>query len=211
MPSRREFIQAGFVASVVPVAFPSRLAASVGAVADSCEQPSHRLSRLVCDLRSRHSVDVAREAARLGVSVVPTLGDITDFWLTDLSTAWRTSPVAIAGLTAHGPLFCLERLAWDHGLRVVFRGVHRFHDSRHVEHALAGPFRTVASAHSALMRDDWPVHVARLLNSCGDTPDTASTTVRSVLTNDCAGDIDDTLFSWVIAPRQAPRQTPGQA
>jgi hypothetical protein len=24
-------------------------------------------------------------------------------------------------LTAHGPLFCLERLAWDHGMRVIAR------------------------------------------------------------------------------------------
>jgi hypothetical protein len=41
-----------------------------------------------------------------------------------LRAAWTKQPVAIAGLTAHGPLFCLERLAWDHGMRVVFRAEH---------------------------------------------------------------------------------------
>ena len=113
------------------------------------------------------------------------------------------SPLPIAGLTTHGPLFCLERFAWDHGLRVSFRGVHRFDDAGHIEHALAGPSRTVATAHSALVRDDWPVHIARLLNQCAATPDTAATTVRSALAREHASDVDDTLFSWVIAPRPA--------
>jgi hypothetical protein len=27
-------------------------------------------------------------------------------------------------MTTHGPLFCLERWAWDHGLRVVARTEH---------------------------------------------------------------------------------------
>ena len=48
-------------------------------------------------------------------------GDITDLWFHDLDPQWKKQPVAIAGLTAHGPLFCLERLAWDHGMRVVSR------------------------------------------------------------------------------------------
>ena len=60
--------------------------------------------------------------AKRGVPVTRFRGDITDFWYRDLSLLWRERPVAIAGATTHGPLFCLERWAWDHGLRVTYRG-----------------------------------------------------------------------------------------
>jgi hypothetical protein len=201
MPSRREFIQAGIAASVVPMAFPGHQPLRAATDAETAASPSHRPSRVVCDVRSPHSTALADEAERLGLTVVRTSGDITDFWFTDLSLRWKASPVAIAGLTTHGPLFCLERFAWDHGLRVAFRGVHRFHDSGHVEHAVSGPFRAVVSAHAALRGDDWPVRVARLLNSCAATRDTAATTVRSAPSRERVAEIDDTLFSWVIAPK----------
>jgi hypothetical protein len=132
--------------------------------------------------------------------VVRTTGDITDFWFTDLSRRWKQSPVAIAGLTAYGPLFCLERFGWDHGLRVVFRGTHRLLDGGRVEHALEGPFRSIAAAHSGLSGADWPGGLALLLTSCTATGDMATTTVRAI-SHDRAADVDDTLVSWVIAPR----------
>jgi hypothetical protein len=203
MPSRREFIQAGIAASVVPIAFPMPEPARAAVEADVAAPSSHRPRCVVCDVRSPHSIDLAREAERLGLTVVRTSGDITDFWFTDLSRRWKVSPFTIAGLTAHGPLFCLERFAWDHGLRVAFRGVHRFDESGHIEHALSGPFRTVASAHSVLTGDDWPARLARLLCSCAATADTAATTVRSPLARERGTEIDDTLFSWVIAPKPA--------
>jgi hypothetical protein len=203
MPSRREFIQAGIAASVAPIAFPIQDPAQAAVEANVAAPPSHRPLRVVCDIRLHHSIALADEAERLGLTVVRTRGDITDFWFTDLAPRWKVSPFPIAGLTTHGPLFCLERFAWDHGLRVAFRGAHRFHDSGHIEHSLSGPFQTVASAQSAVVDEDWPVHLARLLSSCAATGDTAGTTVRSALARGHENDIDDTLFSWVIAPKQA--------
>ena len=121
MPSRRELIQAGLVVSIAPVALPiptiEGLAARV-----VVRLPAHRpLYCVVLDVRSPWAGDLAREARRLGIKVVRTTGDITDFWYHDLSLRWKDAPVAIAGVTAQGPLFCLERFGWDHGLRVVFR------------------------------------------------------------------------------------------
>jgi hypothetical protein len=204
MPSRREFLQAGLAASVVPVAFPVAESAPVASVANIAAFSSHRVTHVVCDVRFGCSQAVAIEAARLGLPVVSIDGDISDFWFNDLAPVWSTTPHAIAGLTAHGPLFCLERFGWDHGLRVVFRGVHRFEGGRRVEHALAGPFRTIAAAQGTLVADDWPTHIIRLLNSCAVTHDTASTTVRGVVGGEWERDSDDTLvtlFSWVIAPK----------
>jgi hypothetical protein len=53
-------------------------------------------------------------------------GDITNIWYHDLQPRWQKAPAAIAGLTAHGALFCLERLAWDVGMRVVARAEQNF-------------------------------------------------------------------------------------
>ena len=84
----------------------------------------HRLYKVVADVRFPMGRAFSLEAERLGVGMVRIEGDITDFWFDDLSLRWKNGPAPIAGLTAHGPLFCLERLAWDHRMRVVFREEH---------------------------------------------------------------------------------------
>jgi hypothetical protein len=170
-------------------------------------QPLHCV---VCDIRSAASRALAAEAERLGIEVARTNGDITDLWFNDLSRRWKAAPVAIGGLTDHGPLFCLERFGWDHGLRVVFRGTHRELEGGHVEHVITGPFPTIAAVHTDLAGADWPSRLARLLTSCPPARDTSSTTVRGVLAGDHrvdthgpaeAGHDEDALVSWVIAPK----------
>jgi hypothetical protein len=86
MPSRREFIQAGLVLSVAPVAILLRKPADLNAGVEIVTSP---LYCVVCDVRSLWSNDFAREAERLGIRVVRTTGDITDFWFTDLSLRWH--------------------------------------------------------------------------------------------------------------------------
>ena len=198
MPSRREFIQAGLAASVAPAVFPIGGSANRPSPISACH---HSLYCVVCDIGLRWSADFAHAAESLGNRVVRTTGDITDFWFTDLSRRWRESPVAIAGFTAGGPLFCLERFGWDHGLRVVFRGTHRSRNARQVEHALTGPFPTIAAAHRALTASDWPRHLAQVLNGCDVARDTATTTIRSAAADNQQSDPDATLVSWVIAPK----------
>lgn len=51
-------------------------------------------------------------------------GDITPFWFNELDAVWHQAPVPIAGMTAEGPLFCLEILAQQHGMRVIYRAEH---------------------------------------------------------------------------------------
>jgi hypothetical protein len=123
MPSRRQFIQAGLAMSVTPVTL------QIGGVADASPAlRSHPLYCFVCDERSEWSRALARDAERLGIRVARTRGDITDFWFHDLSQRWKLSPVAVGGVTEHGPLFCLERFGRDHGLRLVRRDTHPDHD-----------------------------------------------------------------------------------
>jgi hypothetical protein len=122
MASRREFIQAGIAASVLPMIVSAR---------EISRQPlfgARSFYKVIFDQRFPASVAFAREMTQLGATVHAIDGDITDLWFHDLHTVWTKQPVAIAGLTAHGPLFCLERLAWDHGMRVTFRAEHPLAD-----------------------------------------------------------------------------------
>jgi hypothetical protein len=196
MPSRRQFIQAGLVMSVTPVTL--QLPETVDSAPSCPASALESLHYVVCDMRSASSRALAAEAERLGIRVAHTHGDITDFWFNDLSRRWNDAPLAIAGLTGPGPLFCLERFGWDHGLRVVFRATHREVEGGHVEHEITGPFPTIAAAHTDLAGADWPSRLARLLASCPSARDTSSTTVRGPAQ---AGRYGDTLVSWVIAPK----------
>lgn len=113
--SRREFLQAGLVASVLPV--------TLSATGSAFPPPNARASfyKVIFDERFPASVLFGEGWKALGAPVHAIRGDITDLWFYDLDVQWKKRPVPIAGLTAHGPLFCLERLAWDHGMRVVTR------------------------------------------------------------------------------------------
>lgn len=128
MPSRREFLQLGFAASVLPVTIPDVAAPIAGRPSNAMTRLTYPLYAVIADVRFRASVECGGDAERRGVRVVRIAGDISEFWFSDLSLRWRTEPAAIAGLTAHGPLFCLERLAWDHGMRVVYRETQSQHD-----------------------------------------------------------------------------------
>jgi hypothetical protein len=115
MASRREFLQAGLAASLLPVA------ASAGESTSEAPNPPVSFYKVIFDERFPASVAFGDKWKGRGPVVHAICGDITDLWFHDLDRQWKKRPVPIAGLTAHGPLFCLERLAWDHGMRVVSR------------------------------------------------------------------------------------------
>jgi hypothetical protein len=121
MASRREFLQAGIAASVLP------LAAVANNIAPS-QSENHDFYKVIFDERFPASVTFGEEWQARGAAVRAIRGDITDLWFHDLDRQWKRRPTAIAGLTAHGALFCLERLAWDHGMRVISRVEQVAHD-----------------------------------------------------------------------------------
>jgi hypothetical protein len=120
MTTRRDFLQMALTAPLLPA--PLRVLSS-DSRADSlfADAPPESLYTLLCDERFAESVAFAEEMSRRGTLVTRFRGDITDFWYRDLSQRWKADPVAIAGVTTHGPLFCLERWGWDHGLRIAER------------------------------------------------------------------------------------------
>ncbi len=80
--------------------------------------------KVIFDHRFQASREFGGEMEKLGAKVHGIHGDITDLWFHDLYHRWKEGPAPIAGMTAHGPLFCLERLAWDRGMRVLSRTEH---------------------------------------------------------------------------------------
>jgi hypothetical protein len=121
MHSRREFLQIGFAASMFPIAAPGGSSSLMVQGADAVTGNLRSFYRVIVDVRLPDGAAFGHEAERAGYEVVRITGDITDFWFNDLSLRWKEEAVAIAGLTAHGALFCLERFGWDYGLRVVAR------------------------------------------------------------------------------------------
>jgi hypothetical protein len=120
MTTRRDFLQIALTAPLLPTSL--RLPASNSGSDDFFTHPyAGSLYAALCDERFAESVAFAEEMSRRGTPVTRFRGDITEFWYRDLSRRWKASPIAIAGVTTHGPLFCLERWGWDHGLRIAHR------------------------------------------------------------------------------------------
>lgn len=120
MTTRRDFLQMALSAPLLPSSV--RLPSADGRT-DSVFAPARpgSLYTVVCDERFAASLAFAEAMSRRGTPVTRFRGDISDFWYGDLSRRWKDDPVAIAGVTTHGPLFCLERWGWDHGLRLAYR------------------------------------------------------------------------------------------
>ena len=94
------------------------------APATALDHPS--LYKVLIDQRFAAARAFAHEAKGRGQSVYVFDGDVTDIWYQDLHRRWEQSRAPIAGLTAHGALFCLDHLARDARMRVVHRAEHRF-------------------------------------------------------------------------------------
>ena len=194
MTDRREFLQAGLAVSVLG----GSLFASAEAL--SLEPAGGRgvpLHRVLVDASIPEGNPFAMEAEKNGASIhVFSIGDITDFWYHELDLLWRQRRAAIAGLTRHGPLFVLERFAWDRGMRVVFRAEH-VPDGDSVLHKLSGPQATLAGvAERVSAGSKWPGAMGSGVTRCalGCSP-------AAVLEVASPGSVaqGESIYSWVIA------------
>ena len=112
MANRRELIKIGLAASILPMDLIARQARAQAPLA---------IHRAIYDERFEAGRAFAAQARQRGWTVRAIRGDVTDLWFNELSMRWKQGPAPIAGLTAKNSLFCLERLAWDAGMRVVSR------------------------------------------------------------------------------------------
>jgi hypothetical protein len=189
MTSRRDLLKVGVAASALPLA----------ALAADQPEPAVALYKVLYDTRFPASAAFALRAAARGVVVEAMSGDMTRFWYSDLHHQWKNAPAAIAGLTAHGALFCLERLAWDHRMRVVFRGEHSLGRGGCVMHRFDGPAALLPSAADAATECAWAAALADVVVAC-PAAGTARGSAHALTANAGTPPTSEKLFSWVIAP-----------
>lgn len=190
MTDRREFLQAGLAVSL--------LGGSGLISAEAVAEPLVSLQKVLVDAEVVESVTFGVEAARRGVPVHTFAhGDITDFWYRELDLLWRQQRAPIAGLTRHGPLFVLERFAWDRGMRVALRGEHAATTDGRVHHELTGPESTLAAAAALLNTGShWPLTMAASVTHCIHGCSLAS---ERFVSSSGRFAPDEPLYSWVIA------------
>jgi hypothetical protein len=144
MINRRQVLQSGLAATSIPLVAGVSLAPLQSAHARVLAQPS--LFRVLFDRRFAASREFGRNAQWHGQNVQGFNGDITNIWYQDLHPRWQHGPAAIAGFTAHGALFCLERLAWDVGMRVSVREEQRYDEHEPLYSWVIAPPRVVGDA-----------------------------------------------------------------
>jgi hypothetical protein len=196
MTSRREFLKAGLIAATL---LPSGARADSAAAVRSARASTVSLYKVLFDTRFPASVAFAGRAAARGFAVHAIAGDMTRFWYDDLYRRWRQEAAAIAGLTAHGALFCLERLAWEQRMRVVYRGEHRPMADGCMAHDFHGPLELIAAAAAATAETDWAAELADVVAVCPRAR-VPSDVAQSATARTAAAPQSERLYSWVIAP-----------
>jgi hypothetical protein len=173
MPSRREFIQCGLAASALAV----------------CPLPRGPV-KVVVDKTYPEAVAFGVEAVRQGATVHAVGGNAGGVWMNEIEPLWKRGPAVIAGLTGRASLFCLELLARDYGMGIVYRVEH----SR-TGHVITGP-ESLSEWNSPLSAagTHWGTIAAAMAMSF---PAGLAPSQRFELL-DLAP--EPSLFSWVIAP-----------
>jgi hypothetical protein len=200
MTSRREFLHRGVAVLASPILGHVRFLPASPAWSYEPSMPFHRV---LFDARFAACRAFADEAQHLGLNIHEIRGDITNLWFNDLHARWKKGPAAIAGLTRKDALFCLDLLARDQRMHLVFLGEHVCRSEGPMEHMLSGPpdvLRQAAGLQAS--GPEWTSRVAKLMSrfpgksSLAATPPVTTPLVR-------VGDDPGHLVSWVIAPRRS--------
>jgi hypothetical protein len=191
MGNRREFIQAGIAVTA---------AASVtGAPAQAVTASPYRIHKVIYDARFAEPVRFAKAAESLGLQAHAIGGDMTALWYGELDGLWRKEPLAIAGMTRHGPMFCLELLARDHGMRLAYQAEHQIAEAE-VRHTVSGALPSLRRSGGLIEAGAaWPELMASLV---ADTPalPALNGAVGIVTRTPAGGAAEEPLFTWVIGP-----------
>jgi hypothetical protein len=198
MVNRRELLQVGAAMGALPLV--AAIATDGAGYSAQVAPPGAALPlyKVIFDRRIAASAAFGQEIGRL-VTPSPAHaidGDVTDVWYRDLSPRWKQRPEAIGGLTAYGALFCLERLAWDVGMRVVLRVNHDEQADGSLKHHVHGGTPERAEAMDRGFRRagmQWSSYAARIIT-------TTRAASPGTLRVPQLGPPTPGLVSWAIAP-----------
>ncbi|HEX6997670.1 MAG TPA: hypothetical protein VF322_05970 [Gammaproteobacteria bacterium] len=190
--NRREFLQTAAALSAASLA-------GRAALAEQRERPAWQA--VVYDARHAHARDFAARAGFWGAPLRAIEGDVTDLWQHELLARWRAAPGAIAGLTERPALFLLERLGWEHGLRVVFEAEHRPSPHGEAEHRIVRPADAGLARELQAAGARWAGALADALIAAA-RPAARELGPSGAALAAYVGE-PPTLCSWIIAPRSA--------
>ena len=196
MSSRREFIQRGLAASALAA---SPLTARL-ALADGGSRKPYRFFTVLFDQTFADGVAFGAEAVRLGGPARAVGSDAGTVWMNQIEPRWKYGPAVVAGLIGRATLFCLELLARDYGMGVVYRAEHSPAPGGGIRHIITGP-QNLAEWESrlTLAGKRWSAVAAEMAMSCPETlpPDPGIGLLDPGQPSSIA---EPSLFSWVIAP-----------
>ncbi len=199
MTSRREFLHMGVAALALPISAQARFSPAGTVWPDGPSTPFHKV---LFDARFAACRAFADEAQRLGLNIHEIRGDITDLWFNDLHARWKKGPAPIAGLTQKAALFCLDLLARDQRMHLVFLGEHVCRSEDLTEHVISGPPDVLRQ--TAGLETSGPEWTRRVANVMSRFPDKSSLAGTPCLSAPLVSTTDEPehLVSWVIAPRR---------
>lgn len=157
--------------------------------------------RAVFDERFAECRAFAAELHSAGISTSAIRGDVAKLWYDDLRMRLSENRLPVAGLTDRAALFCLEELARDVRMRVIFRADHvmdrTWDQNGHVEHVAVGPASLVAVARNLAPEPGFGRAMAQLFSRFEISgPYGAAAQKR---TGPFSPENKTSLVSWVIA------------
>jgi hypothetical protein len=158
--------------------------------------------RAVFDERFAECRGFADELRSAGVFTSGIRRDVAELWYRDLRVHLSENRLPFAGLTDRPALFCLEELARDVGMRVIFRSDHVVDQDGRTQHAAAGPASLVAVARNLPPEAGFGREMAQLFSQfdggeleIGEPGDTSA----QKRTGPFSAENQTALVSWVIA------------
>jgi len=104
--------------------------------------------RAVFDERFAECRGFAAELHNAGIRTSAIRGDVAKLWYDDLRVHLSENRLPVAGLTDRAAIFCLEELARDVGMRVIFRADHIMDENGPAQHTAVGRASLVAITHN---------------------------------------------------------------
>jgi hypothetical protein len=153
--------------------------------------------RAVFDERFAECRGFAAELHGAGIFTSAIRGDVAKLWYDDLRVHLRENRLPVAGSTDRAALFCLEELARDVGMRVIFRVDHMMDENGHTQHNAVGPASPVAVARNMPQEAGFGRAIAVLFSQF-DINEPRNMAVQK-LTGPFSPENKTALVSWLIA------------
>ena len=204
MATRRAVLQSGTAATVLSLGLPVTTLAENG----FARQKTLPFFRVLYEQNIKESCDFAAASRAAGLDISGLVqGDVTSFWMHELSEVWPHKEASLMGLTTPGPLFCLEQLAPQFGMRVIFRAKHQADNPLCLD--MQGPDNLLEKFKSDTVIRDWSVHLAGLMGACPEG--LVRMTENRVFSKQPVFHSTrllehKTLVAWIIAPAMQFRQ-----